>query len=179
MAHLIPSDLAPMARCGWLVPELETLNHLRAKLPAEYTVFHSVHWTREERRGTAFGECHVVVVNQAGRVLVIEQKNGSLEETPGGLVKVYSDGSKSVAEQIQRTLDGLRRKFRQVHRAHGGLELDYLLFCPDHHVKHVNAAALDASSRRRPPRCTAGPRGPGRGGGRGAGSRDGWSRVPS
>jgi len=145
MAHLIPSDLTPATRCGWFVPEVETLNHLRARLPAEYTVFHSVHWTREERFGTAFGECDIVVVNQAGRVLVIEQKNGSLEETPAGLVKLYPDGAKSVAEQIQRILDGLRQKFRQVHRAHGSLELDYLLYCPDHRVQHVNAAGLDAS----------------------------------
>jgi len=145
MAHLIPSDLTPVTRCGWFVPEIETLNHLRARLPAEYTVFHSVHWTREERWGTTFGECDLVVVNQAGRVLVIDQKNGSLEETPAGLVKVYPDGAKSVAEQVQRALDGLRQKFRQVHRGHGGLELDYLLYCPDHRMQNVNAAALDRS----------------------------------
>ena len=52
MAHLVPSDLSPAARCGWFVPERETLNHLRARLSAEYTVFHGVHWTREERAGT-------------------------------------------------------------------------------------------------------------------------------
>ena len=112
MGHLIPSDLTPILRSGWLVPEVETLNRLRARLSADYTVFHSVHWTREEGWGTAFGECDIVVVNQVGQVLVIEQKNGSLEETPSGLVKAYPEGSKSVAEQIQRTLDGLRQKFQ-------------------------------------------------------------------
>jgi hypothetical protein len=93
MTHIIPSDLSPATRCGWFVPDLETLNHLSAKLPVEYTVFHNVHWTREEHWGTTVGECDLVVVNQEGRVLVIEQKNGPLEETPAGRVRIYPVGA--------------------------------------------------------------------------------------
>jgi hypothetical protein len=98
MTPLIPADLTPATRCGWFVPELETLNHLRAKLPVEYTVLHNIHWTREEHRGTTFGECDLVVVNQAGRVLVIEQKNGALEEAPPGRVRIYPAGASNLAE---------------------------------------------------------------------------------
>jgi hypothetical protein len=89
----------------------------------------------------------MVVVNQAGRVLVIEQKNGSLEETPAGLVKVYPDGAKSVAEQVQRTPDGLRQEFRQVHRGHGNLELGSLLHLP-WALRAVPIAPGDSRGRR-------------------------------
>jgi len=47
MAQIIPSDYAQFQRSGWHVPEIETLNTLWARLPADYTVFHGVHWTRE------------------------------------------------------------------------------------------------------------------------------------
>jgi hypothetical protein len=145
MAHLIPSDITHYQRSGWDVPELETLNALRARLSADYTVYHGVHWTRESAATTAFGEVDFVVVNQSGRVLVIEQKNGALTETPAGLVRPYPDGPKSVAEQVQRSLDNLRHKFKQVHGPGASLNLDYLIYCPDYRVQSINAAALDLS----------------------------------
>jgi hypothetical protein len=145
MAQIIPSDYAQFQRSGWHVPEIETLNTLRARLPADYTVFHGVHWTRESFGKTTFGELDLVIVNAAGRALVIEQKNGALQQTASGLVKTYPDGSKSVGEQVQRSLDGVRQKFKQVHGPGASLDLDYLIFCPDHRVQTLNAAALDLS----------------------------------
>ncbi len=145
MAQIVPSDIAPYERSGWHTPELETLNTLRARLPAAYTVYHGVHWAREGAQATAFGELDFVVVNAVGRVLVVEQKNGALEQTASGLVKTYPDGSKSVGEQVQRSLDGIRRKFRAVHGPGATLDLDYLIYCPDHRLHALNAAALDAS----------------------------------
>jgi hypothetical protein len=145
MAQIIPSDYAQFQRSGWHVPEIETLNTLRARLPADYTVFHGVHWTRESFGTTTFGELDIVIVNSAGRALVIEQKNGTLEQTASGLVKTYPDGTKSVGEQLQRSLDSVRQKFKQVHGPGASLDLDYLIFCPDHRVHTLNAAALDLS----------------------------------
>lgn len=145
MAQLIPSDLTHVQRSGWHVPELETLNTLRARLPVDYTVYHGVHWTREGVGTTAFGELDFVIVNRAGRTLLVEQKNGALEETAAGLVKQYPAGRKSVGEQVQRSLDSVRQKFKQVHGPGARLDLDYVIYCPDHRVQTVNAAALDRS----------------------------------
>ena len=98
MAQILPSDYGQLQRAGWHVPEMETLNTLRASLPNDYTVFHGVHWSKETSAATSFGEIDFVIVNPGGRVLVIEQKNGVLEQGPAGLVKGYADGKKSVAE---------------------------------------------------------------------------------
>jgi len=59
----------------------------QGQLPDEYTVFHGVHWTRQYQGTTLYGESDFVVLNPAGRVLFIEQKNGSLRETKEGLFK--------------------------------------------------------------------------------------------
>ena len=75
--------------------------------------------------------------------LLIEQKNGVLEETGEGLVKRYGRETKNVAEQVQRSLDMVREKFRSRRRSEDRLTLDYLIYCPDYHVKNVNAAAPD------------------------------------
>jgi Holliday junction resolvase-like predicted endonuclease len=44
-------------------------------------VFHDVHWTH-------FGEIDFIVLNRAGAVLFIEQKNGTLEAHPGSGMKL-------------------------------------------------------------------------------------------
>ena len=117
---------------------------LQARLPDSYTVFHGVHWTREWPGETVFGELDFVVVNRAGKALLIEQKDGTLEETEDGLIAHYADRSKSVVDQVQRALDNVRDKFR---RTQGGraIELDYLIYCPAHRLVGINAAALDPS----------------------------------
>jgi len=102
MARLMPSDVSHLALAGGRTEELDTLRRLQADLPPAYTVFHGIHWSREYRNGIKFGELDFVVVNRAGQVLVIEQKNGRLEETETGLVKVYPHRAKAVGDR--RTL---------------------------------------------------------------------------
>jgi hypothetical protein len=144
MAHLVPSDITHLALAGGGHPELDTLHQFKAGLPDDYTVFHGVHWSREYAAAVVFGELDFVVVNRSSRVLVIEQKNGALEETPGGLAKRYPGQVKLVGDQVRRSLEGIREKFKWQH--HGcTLDLDYLVYCPDHRCREVNAAALDPS----------------------------------
>ena len=145
MARLMPSDVSHLALAGGRSEELDTLRQLQVELPSAYTVFHGIHWSREYRNGIKFGELDFVVVNQAGKVLVIEQKNGRLEETEDGLVKVYADRVKPVGDQVRRNLDGVREKFKAVQHYQADLQLDYLIYCPDHRIANLNAAALDAS----------------------------------
>jgi hypothetical protein len=97
VARVYPSDITRLEHSGAHEPELETLRLLQRKLPEAYAVFHGVHWTREFQGDTLFGEVDFAVVNRAGRVLVIEQKNGVLEENEQGLSKRYPDGPKPVA----------------------------------------------------------------------------------
>jgi hypothetical protein len=141
----MPSDISHLALAGGRTAELETLRRLQGELPSTYTVFHGVHWSREYRNGVKFGELDFVVVNQAGKVLIIEQKNGRLEEGEDGLVKVYPDRAKPVGDQVRRNLDGVREKFKAAQQYQADLQLDYLIYCPDHRIANLNAAALDVS----------------------------------
>jgi hypothetical protein len=145
MAHIVPSDISRLALSGGSRHELDTLQQLKTDLPNDYTVFHGVHWSREYEAWTHFGEIDFVVLNRAGKVLFIEQKNGALEETGSGLVKHYDDGDKDIAHQLQRSINKVREKFQWTHGKQTNLAVDYLFYCPNYRIKNLNAAGLSAS----------------------------------
>ncbi|MEW6678259.1 MAG: ATP-binding domain-containing protein [Pseudomonadota bacterium] len=143
MARILPDGWREMEVSGAAAREIETLARLAQVLPDDYTVYHAVHWTNLERGFAFFGEIDFVVVNRAGDLLLIEQKSGFLEETPGGLVKRYADKSKSVPLQLARNANSLMDKLkkragcREVH-------LDFLLYCPDYTVRQLETAGIPA-----------------------------------
>jgi hypothetical protein len=53
-----------------------------------------VHWRRQYRGATVYGEVDFIVVNRAGDALLIEQKNGPLEEDDAGLHKRYGEADR-------------------------------------------------------------------------------------
>lgn len=143
MARLLPADISELSLSLGETAELRTLALLRTGLPPAYTVFHSVHWSRDASYRTTFGEADFIVVSQSGEVVVIEQKSGELDESADGLIKRYSDGKKNVATQIHRTLDGIRDQFNR--QSGHGIILDYLIYCPDYRLRDLNAVGLAAS----------------------------------
>lgn len=84
MAKVIPSHWQAMVALGAAQRELETLALLARELPDDYTVFHGIHWTRVEHEASLFGEIDFAIVSPGGRLLVIEQKSGFLDETSEG-----------------------------------------------------------------------------------------------
>ena len=143
MAKIYPSDLPGLDTSEIKSAELDTLRKLQAELPAEYSVFHSVHWSRAYEKNTVYGEIDFIIMNNTGKVLVIEQKNGMLEETPDGLVKSYGLTKKVVGDQIQRNIGNIRNKFSKQHPGGEKLYIDYLIYCPDYKVININAAGID------------------------------------
>ena len=143
MAKIYPSDLPGFDTPDNKSAELDTFKKLQVELPADYSVFHSVHWSRADEKNTAYGEIDFIVMNNTGKVLVIEQKNGMLEETPDGLVKSYGLTKKVVGEQIQRNIGNIRDKFSKQHPRGEKLYIDYLIYCPDYKVININAAGID------------------------------------
>jgi hypothetical protein len=152
MANILPDGWRALQVTGAAAREIETLARLEARLPAGYTVYHAVHWTNLERGFSAYGEIDFVVVNRAGDLLLLEQKSGFLEETPEGLVKRYAEKSKSVPQQIARSVQALRAK---LHARPGckDCQVGFLLYCPDYTVRKVESAGIspqqivDASRR--------------------------------
>lgn len=141
MASIVPDGWREFETTGAAAREIETLAKLADALPDTYTVYHAVHWTRLEHGFSVYGEIDFVVVNQAGALLLIEQKSGFLEEGPDGLVKRYAEKSKSVPMQMARSVAAILNKLharpgcREVH-------LDYLLYCPDYQIKQLETAGI-------------------------------------
>lgn len=154
MAHIVPDGWRELVVTGAARREIETLSTLHAALPADYTVYHAVHWTNIEHGYAIYGEIDFVVVNRAGDLLMIEQKSGFLDETPEGLVKRYDGRVKPVAVQMARSRDGLLTKLR-ARPGCASVRLDALLYCPDYRVKNAVTAGLaperivDATQRER------------------------------
>ena len=141
MARIIPDGWEALEASGAASFEIATLRRLAGALPDDYTVFHGVHWTRLDHGYSVYGEIDFLVLGPLGQVVLIEQKNGSLEETAEGLVKRYPLKVKSIPGQIHRSIDSLQSRFKQ---AHGGqrLPLDYLLYCPDYRVVSPATAGI-------------------------------------
>lgn len=144
MASIVPSDISSTDQDHAQSRELETLVLLKKDLGDEFTVFHSVHWSRSYDKFTVFGEIDFVVVNRAGDILLIEQKNGPLDEIDGELSKRYGDGRKNPVDQVVRSRDNIIEKFRYQY-GRTRLSIDYLVYCPDHRIRQLNAAGLDRS----------------------------------
>ena len=144
MAKIVPSGWRELKATGAAERELETLAVLAEGLPEDFTVYHGVHWTRIAHGFSIFGELDFAVVSPSGRLLVIEQKSGFLQETADGLVKAYGRESKSVPAQIDRSVQAVQSRYS---RAHGGdkVHVDYLLYCPDYKVRDAAIAGIDPS----------------------------------
>ena len=145
MAYLQPTDITPLALADARSSEIETLKNLQINLSNDYTIFHSVHWASESATRTEYGEIDFVVVNRAGEVLVIEQKDGDLEESADGLAKRYGNKSKNISSQVQRNIGRIRKKFSKQFGDELGLIIDYLVYCPQYRVLDFNGAGIDAS----------------------------------
>jgi len=146
MAQIFPSDIQVDPNDRYENDELDMLVRLRDGLDDDFRVYHGVHWSRANAKNTAFGEIDFVVVNKAGHILAIEQKNGPIVETDRGLEKHYRSGKKSlVHSQVQRNIGIIRDKFKNATHPGNNLNIDYIILCPDHRVVDVNAAGIDMS----------------------------------
>jgi hypothetical protein len=145
MAQIFPSDLAALLADATHPPEVDTLRRLRDELPDSFSVYHGIHWTREFSGYCLFGEIDFVVVDSRGHILIIEQKNGTVEESGNQLTKWYGGKSKNVVDQLLRSVDAMRDKYECQCPNSPGLHIDYLLFLPDQRVKSANAVGLSDS----------------------------------
>lgn len=142
MARIHPAGWRELEVTGAAQREIETLALFERALPADWVVYHGVHWTRIEKNFSAYGEIDFIIVAPNGRVLLIEQKAGFLDETPEGLIKKYQGRPENVRNQIVATVQTLIGKFN---RDGEPLSIDYLLYCPDYTVRQPSAAGIDAA----------------------------------
>ena len=146
MAKVIPDgwrELAAGEAGGAAERELATLALLERGLPAAYTVYHGVHWTRLDEGGfSIYGDIDFVVVNAAGELLAIEQRSGFLEEGPHGLSSRRRGRDRNVAVGIARSRTALQARLAA--RLGGPApRIEYLLYCPDYFVRQAHTAGIE------------------------------------
>jgi hypothetical protein len=143
MAKIFPSGWRELNPIANISREIETLERLGRELDDSYTIYHGVHWTNVEKRNYAiYGEIDFAVISPSGKLLLIEQKTGNLEETENGLEKNYVGGSKNVPFQIARNAHGLQHRIKQALK--GELVfVDSILYCPDYKIKKIGSAGID------------------------------------
>ena len=102
--------------------ELELLQTLERGLSDAYALFHSVDWSRGLGALEQHGEIDLVVVNQAGDVLLIEVKSGDVDFTPEGIFKTYGTQVKNITRQIGLQYGALKSRLEDsglhVHLSH-------------------------------------------------------------
>jgi hypothetical protein len=123
MAHLCPSITSHKgALNSGEYAELELLQTLERGLPDEYTLFHSVDWSKGIGTREQHGEIDIVIVNQAGDVLLIEVKSGDVDFTSEGIFKTYGAHVKNITRQIGLQYGALRSRLEDaglhVHLSH-------------------------------------------------------------
>ncbi len=116
--------------------EVALLNTLEVGLSNAYTLFHSVDWSRGSRDHEQHGEIDIVIVNQAGDVLLVEVKAGEVDFAVGAIFKHYASGPKDVTRQVGLQYGAMRSRLEDA-----GLRVDlhHLLVLPNFHVQSETA----------------------------------------
>ncbi|MBP6799842.1 MAG: ATP-binding domain-containing protein [Zoogloea sp.] len=143
MAIIHPEGWRELKASGAAQREIETLALLAYGLPADYTVYHGVHWTRVAEGSFAIaGEIDFAIVGPTGKLLLVEQKSGFLAETPQGLAKRAGKRDESVPLLLARNADSLAARLRAV-CGFDPVDIESLLYCPDYVVKGAGSAGID------------------------------------
>ncbi len=116
--------------------ELELLQTLERGLSDAYTLFHSVDWSRGVGPQEQHGEIDIVIINQAGDVLLVEVKSGDVDFTPEGIFKTYGTQVKNITRQIGLQYGALKSRLED-----SGLHvhLSHLLVLPNLKVQTATA----------------------------------------
>lgn len=140
MARTHPEGWRQLAAEGAQGRELKTLAWLAEALSARHAIYHGLHWTRAAGPHSVFGEVSFAVLGPGGRIVLIEQHSGFLDETADGLLR--RGRARNLSVELARSADALRARLRPLL---GGRDpaLEVLLYCPDHLVRQPGTAGLD------------------------------------
>lgn len=136
MARLCPALAPRMARSAGDHAELDLLDTLERGLSGAYTLFHSVDWARASGDQEQHGEIDIVVVNQAGDVLLVEVKSGDVEFRADGIFKRYGDRNRDVRAQAGLQYGAMRSRLQD---AGLRVNLRHLLVLPGVRVQSETA----------------------------------------
>jgi hypothetical protein len=146
MATIYPENWQELRAAFMHVAERDMLDRLAAALPDDYVIFPSLSWvTLSGKHKSKFGEIDFCIVAPSGDLVIIEQKNGGLMVDPEGrLVKHYSENpGKDVGQQIMNSVSVVKNALKHRYRGRGPIAVDYLLVCPDYHLRSYQGLQLN------------------------------------
>lgn len=135
MARLLSLPSKPPTSAGQY-GELQVLRALELGLSDAYSMFHGVEFQRLGSDGEQHGELDIVLVNQAGNILLIEVKCGAVDARADGIFKTYRGVTRNVVGQVSLQYGAMRARL-----ADAGLpvQVSHLLVLPDAKVVATTA----------------------------------------
>lgn len=132
MATVRPAFPTHAPRSPGEAAELALLRELADRLSDAYVLFHGVDWSQGSGMQERHGEVDVVVMNQAGELMLLEVKAGAVSTGPEGLFKQYGGQRKDVSAQIRHQYNAFRSRLQTAGLAE--VTVRTLLVLPDHRV---------------------------------------------
>ena len=144
MALTFPDGWQHSRQSGPRERKLATLERLANSLPADWRIYHSVHWTQRQSAGsTQQDEIDFLVLAPDGHLFLIEQKSGFPVESDNGLTIHTRNGTQLVYTRLARHAAALAGRLREWLKQPPP-ELTALFFCPDYRIRNPGTAGLPA-----------------------------------
>ncbi|MCG9059814.1 AAA family ATPase [Laribacter hongkongensis] len=131
MATLLPDLSGNTRNSSGYRREIDVLEFLQKTLPDGYTIFHSVEWHSVHEGRDCHGEIDLIVINQAGDLLLVEVKAGVLHVFNGQLLKDYGTRQRDVSTQVRVQYGAMRQLLA---RAKLEASVTNCLVLPDFHL---------------------------------------------
>ncbi len=132
MAASYPSDLTSLSFAAVRRNEVETLRRLTLQLSEAYAIYHNIRLPGMEAGDGAFEAFTFAVINRGGDVLLIEQFDGPLVETPKQLAAFRLQRGRFLIGRLESEFERFREIRGKLPGRRRKPRLDYLLYCPEH-----------------------------------------------
>ncbi|HEX4918678.1 MAG TPA: ATP-binding domain-containing protein [Limnobacter sp.] len=136
MARVYPSEFGSLSLDGVAARERDLLLVLQQQLPADYTVYHGLHWSRLEHGLTVLGRIQFLVLCPSGVLVALLMKTGLLKVDEGRLIKQLGGKQQDLANATAEQAELLKQRYAAQHSVL--LQVENVLYCPDYTVPTVN-----------------------------------------
>ena len=139
MAIIHPELTIDLRQDNGLFRELDVIERLKASLPANFEIFHSVSWFTVRDSHEQHGEIDVIVMSPDGNLLLVEVKSGDVTLRNGEIFKTYSNRESNVSRQYKTQYQAM------VNRLEAANLHPFLASClvlPDYKIDTANLIAF-------------------------------------
>lgn len=139
MAKLLPNLSGDVRKTIGYRREMDVLTLLEKSLPDGYVIFHNVEWHSLYEGRDCHGEIDLILMNQAGDLLLVEVKAGVLDVSNGQLMKHYGLRQRDIATQVRVQYGAMRQLLA---RAELDVALYNCLVLPDFHLADASIVGI-------------------------------------